>query len=66
MKVFLDTNVLLSALVAKGVCHDLVVALKTTSPNPFERIQCHTCERVLLELMRLILVVELCCLINFF
>ena len=25
-------------------------ALKTTSPNPFERIQCHTCERVLLEL----------------
>ena len=50
MKVFLDTNVLLSALVAKGVCHDLLVALKTTSPNPFERIQCHTCERVLLEL----------------
>ena len=50
MKVFLDTNVLLSALISNGICHELLIALKNTRPEAFDRTICVTCQRVLLEL----------------
>ena len=50
MKVFLDTNVLLSAIISNGLCADLLKALKNTQPDVFERTTCFTCQRVLLEL----------------
>jgi predicted nucleic acid-binding protein len=54
MKVFLDTNVLLSAIISNGICHELLIALKNTQPdiqnNPLDRTTCFTCQRVLLEL----------------
>ena len=54
MKVFLDTNVLLSAIISNGLCADLLKALKNTQPdaqnNPLDRTTCFTCQRVLLEL----------------
>ena len=50
MKVFLDTNVLLSAIISNGLCADLLKALKNTQPDAFERTTCFTCQRVLLEL----------------
>ena len=50
MKVFLDTNVLLSALISNGICHELLIALKNTHPDVFDRNSCFTCQRVLLEL----------------
>lgn len=52
MKVFLDTNVLLSALISSGVCHELLIALRTTHPDSFEPTTCATCTRVLTELER--------------
>ena len=51
MKVFLDTNVLLSAIISNGICADLLKALKNTQPDVFDPTQCFTCQRVLLELM---------------
>jgi putative PIN family toxin of toxin-antitoxin system len=50
MKVFLDTNVLLSAIISNGICADLLKALKNTQPDVFDRTHCFTCQRVLLEL----------------
>ncbi len=50
MKVFLDTNVLLSAIISNGLCADLLKALKNTQPDVFDRTTCFTCQRVLLEL----------------
>jgi putative PIN family toxin of toxin-antitoxin system len=50
MKVFLDTNVLLSAIISNGLCADLLKALKNTQPDAFDRTTCFTCQRVLLEL----------------
>jgi putative PIN family toxin of toxin-antitoxin system len=50
MKVFLDTNVLLSAIISNGLCTDLLKALKNTQPDSFDRTRCFTCQRVLLEL----------------
>ena len=50
MKVFLDANVLLSAIISNGLCADLLKALKNTQPDVFERTTCFTCQRVLLEL----------------
>ena len=54
MKVFLDTNVLLSAIISNGICHELLIALKNTQSdvqnNPLDRTTCFTCQRVLLEL----------------
>lgn len=54
MKVFLDTNVLLSAIISNGICHELLIALKNTQPdvqnNPLDRTTCFICQRVLLEL----------------
>ena len=54
MKVFLDTNVLLSAIISNGICQELLIALKNTQPdvqnNPLDRTTCFTCQRVLLEL----------------
>jgi putative PIN family toxin of toxin-antitoxin system len=50
MKVFLDTNVLLSAIISNGLCADLLKALKNTQPDSFDRTVCFTCQRVLLEL----------------
>jgi putative PIN family toxin of toxin-antitoxin system len=50
MKVFLDTNVLLSAIISNGICADLLKALKTTQPDAFATTTCFTCHRVLLEL----------------
>jgi putative PIN family toxin of toxin-antitoxin system len=50
MKVFLDTNVLLSAIISNGLCADLLKALKNTQPDVFGRTHCFTCQRVLLEL----------------
>ena len=52
MKVFLDTNVLLSAIISNGICHELLIALKTTQPDVFDRTTCFTCQRVLLELQK--------------
>lgn len=52
MKGFLDTNVLLSALISNGICYELLIALKNTQPEPFDRTICYTCERVLLELKK--------------
>lgn len=52
MKVFLDTNVLLSALISSGVCHELLRALRTTHPDSLEPFICVTCTRVLAELER--------------
>ena len=50
MKVFLDTNVLLSAIISNGLCADLLKALKTTQPDAFDTTTCFTCQRVLMEL----------------
>jgi putative PIN family toxin of toxin-antitoxin system len=50
MKVFLDTNVLLSAIISNGLCADLLKALKNTYPDVFDPTTCFTCQRVLLEL----------------
>jgi putative PIN family toxin of toxin-antitoxin system len=50
MKVFLDTNVLLSAIISNGLCADLLKALKNTQPDVFDRTTCFTCQRVLLKL----------------
>ena len=50
MKVFLDTNVLLSAIISNGICADLLKALKNTQPDVFDPTTCFTCQRVLLEL----------------
>ena len=50
MKVFLDTNVLLSAIISNGLCADLLKALKNTQPDIFDRTICFICQRVLLEL----------------
>jgi uncharacterized protein len=50
MKVFLDTNVLLSAIISNGLCADLLKALKNTQPDVFDCTTCFTCQRVLLEL----------------
>ena len=50
MKVFLDTNVLLSAIISNGICADLLKALKNTQPHVFDPTTCFTCQRVLLEL----------------
>ena len=50
MKIFLDTSVLLSALISNGVCHELLRALHTTHPDPFDRFVCMSSARVLQEL----------------
>ena len=50
MQVFLDTNVLLSAIISNGLCADLLKALKNTQPDIFDRAICFICQRVLLEL----------------
>jgi putative PIN family toxin of toxin-antitoxin system len=52
MKVFLDTNVLLSSIISNGICHELLIALKNTQPDVFDRTTCFTCQRVLLELQK--------------
>jgi predicted nucleic acid-binding protein len=51
MKIFLDTSVLLSALIAdSGVCHDLLHTLHTSQSDPFDRFICMSSPRVLQEL----------------
>ncbi len=50
MKVFLDTDVLLSAIISNGLCADLLKALKNTQPDFFDRAICFICQRLLLEL----------------
>ena len=50
MKVFLGTDVLLSAIISNGLCADLLKALKNTQPDIFDRAICFICQRVLLEL----------------
>jgi predicted nucleic acid-binding protein len=51
MKIFLDTSVLLSALIADdGVCHNLLHTLHTSQSDPFDRFICMSSPRVLQEL----------------
>lgn len=50
MKVFLDTGVLLAALISNGVCHELLKALHTSHPDNMKPFTCVTSARVLAEL----------------
>jgi putative PIN family toxin of toxin-antitoxin system len=50
MKIFLDTSVLLSALISDGICQDLLHALHASPANPFDRFICMSSARVLQEL----------------